>query len=134
MSSAQEMQHVDRELSLELEEPPVNPALLHMLSPSFNGCNQCFYLEINGELLWKWRVLKFNPVLLFNALQENLSPLGYILSSGSMTRIGQLLKNKVYFITKNWTILATVTYGDLCERSIGPHSLSSKIAIRSSLK
>ena len=100
MSSAQEMQRVDRELSLELEEPPVNPVLLHMLTPSFNGCNQCFYLEINGELLWKWRVLKLNPVLLFNALRENLSPLGYILSSGSMARIGQLLKNKVYFITK----------------------------------
>ena len=110
MSSAQEMQHVDRELSLELEEPPVNPALLQMLSPSFNGCNQCFYLEINGELLWKWRVLKLNPVLLFNALQENLSPLGYILSSGSMARIGQLLKNIVYFITKK---LDNTRNGDL---------------------
>ena len=100
MSSAHEMQRVDRELFLELEEPPVNPSFLHILTPSINGCNQCFCLEINRELLWKWRLLKLNPVLLFNALQENLSPLGYILSSGSMARIGQLLKNKVYFITK----------------------------------
>lgn len=94
------MQRVNRELSLELKESPVNPAFLHMITPSRNSCDQCFYLEINGELLWKWRVFKLDPVLLFNSLQENLSPLGYILSSGSMVRIGQLLKNKVYFITK----------------------------------
>ena len=100
MSSVHEMQHVDRELSLELVESPVNPAFLHMLSPPLNSCDQLFHLEINGELLWQWRTHKLDPVLLFHALQENVSPLGYILNSGSMVRVGQLLKNKVYVIMK----------------------------------
>ena len=52
MSSAQEMQRVDRELSLELIESPVKPAFVHMHSPTSNSCNQHFYLEINRELLW----------------------------------------------------------------------------------
>ena len=100
MSSVHEMQRVDRELSLELVECPVNPAFLRMLSPPRNSCDQLFHLEINGELLWQWRTHKLDPVLLFHALQENLSLLGYILNSGSMVRVGQLLKNKVYVIMK----------------------------------
>ena len=100
MSSAHEMQRVDRELSLELIESPINPAFLHMLSPISDSCDQHFHLEINGELLWQWRTHKLDPVLLFHPLKENLSPLGYILSSGSMVRVGQLLKNKVYVISK----------------------------------
>ena len=105
MSSAHEMQRVDRELSLELIESPINPAFLHMLSPISDSCDQHFHLEINGELLWQWRTHKLDPVLLFHALQENLSPLGYILSSGSMVRVGQLLKNKVYVISKKMNSL-----------------------------
>ena len=60
---------------------PVNPAFLHMLSPPRYSCDQPFHLE-----------MKLDPVLLFHALQENLSSLGYILNSGSMVRTGKLLK------------------------------------------
>ena len=59
-----------------------------------------FYLEINGEFLYKWRELKMNPALLFNALQENLPPLGYRLNSSSMARVGNLLRNKVFVVMK----------------------------------
>ena len=111
------MSRVDRELSLELKECPVNPAFLHMLSPTSNSCDQLFHLEINGELLWQWRTHKLDPVLLFHALQENLSPAWLYLSSGSMVRVGQLLKNKVYFIVKKWTVLETEKYVDLCEET-----------------
>ena len=37
MFSVQEMQRVDRELSLELTESPINPAFIHMSAPLVNG-------------------------------------------------------------------------------------------------
>ena len=37
MCSVQEMQRVDRELSSELVESPINPAFLHMSVPLLNG-------------------------------------------------------------------------------------------------
>ena len=57
MPSVQEMQRVDRELSLELIESPINPAFLHMSTP-LKGYDPMFYLQINGEALWQWRVIK----------------------------------------------------------------------------
>ena len=60
MSSQQEMQRVDRELFLELIESPVNPAFLHM-STLLKGYDPMFYLQINGEALWQWRVVKRLP-------------------------------------------------------------------------
>ena len=50
-----------------------------------------------------------NPALLFNALKDNLSPLGYRLNSSSMARIGNLLKNKVFIIMKK---MNTISNGD----------------------
>ena len=57
MSSVQEMQRADRELFLELIESPVNPAFLHMSTP-LKGYDPMFYLQINGEALWQWCVVK----------------------------------------------------------------------------
>ena len=37
MFSVQEMQRVDRELSLELTGSPINPAFIHMSAPLING-------------------------------------------------------------------------------------------------
>ena len=58
MFSVQEMQRVDRELSLELTESPIDPAFIHMSAPLVNGYDPLFYLQINGEALWKWREFK----------------------------------------------------------------------------
>ena len=44
MFSVQEMQRVDRELSLELTESPINPAFIHMSTPLVNGYDPLFYL------------------------------------------------------------------------------------------
>jgi len=57
MSSVQEMQRVDRELFLELIESPVNPAFLNMSTP-LKGYEPMLYLQINGEALWQWCVVK----------------------------------------------------------------------------
>ena len=69
MFSVQEMQRVDRELSLELTESPINPAfILH--APLVNGYDPLFYLQINGEALWKWREFKMDLTRIFHALQD----------------------------------------------------------------
>ena len=61
MSSLKEMQTIDRELSSELVESPINPAFFHMSTPSRGECNPMFHLEINGEALWQWRKLSGDP-------------------------------------------------------------------------
>ena len=89
---------VDRELSSELKESLVNPAFLRM-SKTFNGSPK-FHLQVNGEALWHWR--KLNSLnQLFNILQENLSKIGYRLSSPSRARVGAIVKRRVdYFAQK----------------------------------
>ena len=57
MSSVHEMSRVDRELSLELIESPINPAFLHMSTP-LKGYDPMFHLQINGEALWQWCDIK----------------------------------------------------------------------------
>jgi len=76
ISSVQEMQRVDRELFLELIESPVNPSFLHMSTP-LKGNNPMFYLQINSEALWQWRVVKkqkqkdyFNSCGLYSYLHQ----------------------------------------------------------------
>ena len=94
------MQRVDRELSSELEESPINPAFLHMSVPLLNGYNPLFYLQLNGEALWEWRKLR-SPSKLFDALQYNLSRIaGYRLSSSSRGRVGIAVYNRVVYVAK----------------------------------
>ena len=88
MFSVQEMQRVDRELSLELTESPINPAFIHMSVPLVNGYDPLFYLQINGEALWKWREFKMDLTRIFHALQDSLASIGYQLNSSSEVRVG----------------------------------------------
>ena len=92
------MQQVDRELFLELIESPVNPAFLYISRP-LKRYDPMFYLQINGEALWQWRVVK-KPAQMFQVLQDNLIQLGYRLSSSCKTRVGLLLYGRVNYITK----------------------------------
>ena len=98
MSSVQEMQRVDRELFLELIESPINPAFLHMSTP-LKGYDPMFYLQINGEALWQWRVVKKQQQM-FEVLQDNLFQLGYRLSSSCKDRVGVLIYARVNYLTK----------------------------------
>ena len=88
MFSVQEMQRVDRELSLELTESPINPAFIHMSVPLVNGYDPLFYLQINGEALWEWREFKMDLTRIFHALQDSLASIGYQLNSSSEVRVG----------------------------------------------
>ena len=103
MSFTQEMQHVDRELHLELAESPINPAFIHISSPIPNGCDPLFYLKINGEALWKWRELKMDPTQMFQALQNGLESISYKLNSSSEVRVGNVLKRMAYYVIRRVT-------------------------------
>ena len=105
MPSVQEMQRVDRELSLELIESPINPAFLHMSTP-LKGYDPMFYLQINGEALWQWRVIKGQNQM-FEVLQANLVTLGYRLSSSCKDRVGLPVYGRVNYLTKKVQILTS---------------------------
>ena len=99
MSSLQEMQQVDRELLSELIESPINPAFMHMSAPLKNGYDPMFYLQINGEALWQWRVIK-RPDQMFEALQDNLYQNGYRLSSCCKSRVGLAVYSRMQYVAK----------------------------------
>ena len=95
MSSLKEMQTIDRELSSELVESPINPAFLRMSTPSRGECN-----PMNGEALWQWRKLSGDPNKVFDALQGNLLKIGYKLSSSSSVRVGIAVNSRIGYIVK----------------------------------
>ena len=103
MFSVQEMKRVDRELSLELTESPINPAFIHISAPLVNGYDPLFYLQINGEALWKWREFKMDLTRIFHALQDSLASIGYQLNSSSEVRVATAVKGRVYHTLKRVT-------------------------------
>ena len=113
MCSVQEKQRVDRELSSELIESPVNPAFLNMIQPLIGGFDPLFYLRINGEALWEWRKLKQKSQV-FDAIKFNLQKIGYMLSSCCRARVGSAVFTRVEYITKK---MSRISNGDV-RRSI----------------
>ena len=107
------MQGVDRELFLELTESPVNPAFVHMSSPLVNGYDRFFYLQINGEVLWKWRELKMDSTRIFHALQDGLDSIGYRLNCSCQVRVGAAVKGRVQYVMKK---MNATTNGDSRKR------------------
>ena len=97
MSSLQDMQRVDRKLFSELVESPINPAFLHISTP-LKGYDPRFHLQINGEALWKWRVIK-SPDEMFDTLHFNLYQIGYQLSSSCRKRVGLNVYSRTHYIT-----------------------------------
>ena len=96
MSSVPERQRVDRELSSELIESPINPAFLHVSAPLKNDY-QIFFLHINGEALWQWRGIKRRDQM-FQVLQDNLFQIGYRLSSCCENRVGLTVYSRVNYV------------------------------------
>ena len=86
----------DRELSSELAESPIDPVFLRMLPPSKNSKD--FHLQVNGEALWRWRQLSIEGI--FEALQKNLSGIGYSLSGSSRARVKIVIKSQVDYLTQ----------------------------------
>ena len=77
----------DQELFSELEEPLVQPLLIHMVAPFVNGDDKNFSLQINGKILKEWKKLEGNLKKLFAALQANLRSIGYTLEESASDRV-----------------------------------------------
>ena len=58
------------ELFSELEEPLVQPLLLHMVAPFVNGDDKNFSLQIKGKIVWEWKTLEGNLKKLFAAMRD----------------------------------------------------------------
>ena len=63
----------DRELPSEVNEPPINPLLIHIVAPFMEENNPSFILQVNGEELWKWREVTF-PKTAFDLIQNTPAP------------------------------------------------------------
>ena len=99
MCSVQEMQRIDRELSSELVESPINPAFINISAPFMGKKNPSFSLQLNGEGLWQWRKLHSHNQV-FDSLQASLVKVGYELSSSARSRVGMAVYRRVDYIVK----------------------------------
>lgn len=144
MCSVQELQRVDRELSLELIETPINPAFFHMSTPFVDNYNRMFYLQINGEGLWHLRgYVSRNADILFPVLQDHLSKIGYQLTQSSSFQVGNIVKNRAQYIvnktrnTSNGTVRKALRSPFWCKVALhpdkilhGPSEIMSKLKKR----
>ena len=66
---------LDQELFSELTESLVQPLLVHVVPPFVDGKDENYCLQVNGNVLWEWRILEGNSKKLFAVLQKNLQPI-----------------------------------------------------------
>ena len=85
---------LDQELFSELTESLVQPLLVHVVPPFVDGKDENYCLQINGNVLWEWRILEGNSKKLFAVLQKNLQPNGYSLEKSAFDRVSLLLNTK----------------------------------------
>ena len=94
MCSVQEMQQVDRELSLKLTEFLTNPALLRLCLPLIEGSDPLSCPQMNGEVLWQVRDFRTLHEI-FKNLHVSLVKLGYKLASSCGHRVGLTVYRRV---------------------------------------
>ena len=89
----------NRELFLELGEPPIHPEWINVQVPLKNGLNKNFFIEVNGELLWLWKARCGSRPVLFHALQANLAQIGFVLHPDASDRIGAAIRSHIQLIS-----------------------------------
>ena len=50
-----------------------------------------FYIQVNGDAIWKWREVCSRPRIVFDLLQQSILPLGYELMRSSSDRVGNVV-------------------------------------------
>ena len=65
-----------------------------MVPPFVAGKDENYCLQINGNVLWEWRILEGNSKKLFAILQKNLQPNGYSLEKSAFDRVSLMLNTK----------------------------------------
>lgn len=104
------MSRIDRELFSELIESLINPAFLHMSTP-LKGYDPVFHLQIIGEALWKWHVIK-NPDEMFQNSSFNLYQIVYQLSSSCRKRVGLNVYSRMHYVVSKVRNANGKKYGD----------------------
>ena len=92
----------------ELFESPIHPLQINMVPPYADVSNKMFSLQVNGEVLWKWKDISGNPGSAFALIQRSLLPLGYQLEDTSRDRVGHALASA---IRKFRTKIESITNG-----------------------
>ena len=59
----------DRELFSELFDNPINPLLFHMVPPFVDKHDPMYYIQLDGEVAYKWREVYWKPRTAFQLLQ-----------------------------------------------------------------
>ena len=79
----------DRELFSELSSTTRSIRLLvNMVPPFLDENSPMFYLQINGEAVWKRREIYAYPLTVFDLLQRSILPLGHELTASAQARVG----------------------------------------------
>ena len=109
----------DRELPSELNEPLINPLLIHIVAPFVEENNPSYILQVNGEELWKWKEVSL-PQTAFDLIQNSIRYLGYQLEASSKDCVGHaMVENIRKFKRKMERIIQMEKKGKLCEQRLG---------------
>lgn len=65
--------------------------LIHMVPPFVKENSPMFYIQINGDAIWKWREVYSRPRIVFDLFQQSILPLGYELMGSSRDRVGNVV-------------------------------------------
>ena len=98
----------DRELFSELFDNPINPLFFHMVPPFVDEHDPMYYIQLNGEVAYKWREVYWKPRTAFQLLQRSILPLGYQLMASAEERVGRAIGMS---IRRFWTKIQTITNG-----------------------
>ena len=97
---------LDRELFSELEEPPIQPALLHMEPQVIHGLDPNFQLHVSCQLLFSWKKIRQKSHV-FSTLAKHLRALGYVLCQSSAPRIGKLVLTHMLALLNDLKLMKT---------------------------
>ena len=100
---------LDQELFSELTESLVQPLLVHVVAPFVNGNDPNYCVQINGKVLWEWRIMDGSLKKLFAVLQSNLRANGYQLEESVFDRPDEMRRMTRMHLSQSLVILISLT-------------------------
>ena len=109
----------ENERQRELFESAIRPLQINMVPPYADESNKMFSLQVNGEVLWKWKDISGNPGTAFALIQRSLQPLGYQLEDASRDRVGHALASAIRKFRRKMESITNGKKGKAFERIHG---------------
>ena len=107
----------DGDLPSELNEPPINPLLIHIVAPFVDENNPLFISPVNGEEVWKWREVTF-PKTAFDLIQNGIRHLGYQFEALSQDRVGRAMEEKIRKFKRKMESITNGKKGKGCQERL----------------